>query len=95
MPRTKAANKDDIRIVVLQRGWVLVGKYAVNFEDEHQLTDASVIRQWGTTAGLGQLAKGGPSTTTKLDHSPTVRFHPLTVVMTLDCDSTAWTGKLR
>ena len=52
------ALRSDIKIVVLQRGWVVIGRWSE--EAEHiTLTDASVIRIWGTTKGLGQLAVEG------------------------------------
>src|ERR1035437_6428140 len=54
------------QIVVLNRGWVVIGNY---FEkgDECTLTEASVIRKWGTTQGLGELAEKGKLADTVLD----------------------------
>jgi hypothetical protein len=43
----------DIRIVVLPRGWVVVGDYA-EAAGKVTLTRSMVIRRWGTTDGLGQ-----------------------------------------
>lgn len=80
----------DTKIVVLQRGWVLVGKLEKN-GSECKLHNASVIRNWGTTKGLGEIAQAGPTTTTKID--PTnglVEFDYLTVVATISCNSSAW-----
>lgn len=76
------------KIVILQRGWVFVGDY---FEEgtNCRLENASCIRNWGTTKGLGELAENGPTSSTKLDPTPTVRFHKLGVVATLDC-SNVW-----
>ena len=79
----------DVRIVVLQRGWVVVGRYSEDGE-KGQLDGASVIRFWGTNRGLGQLAISGPLSGTKLDPCPTVRFHLLTVIMTIDCEAQKW-----
>ena len=56
---------NEIRIVVLQRGWVVVGRYAAT-DTEVTITDASVIRVWGTDRGLGQLSTG-PTDSTILD----------------------------
>lgn len=86
---TKKATATDIRIVILQRGWVVVGRYQQK-GDEISLTGAKVIRRWGTTQGLGELASSGPLPNTKLDPSPVVRFHPLTVIATIDCDPAKW-----
>jgi hypothetical protein len=84
----------DIKIVVLQRGWVLVGRFRSISEIEDELTDASVIRFWGTTKGLGQLVDG-PTPTTKLDPCGKATFHPMTVVFKLDAKETGWASVLR
>jgi hypothetical protein len=70
-------------IVVLQRGWVAVGNLWSD-GDGLRLEEASVIRRWGTTKGLGQLAFEGPTKSTVLDPAGTLRFHPLSVVLTYD-----------
>lgn len=77
----------DYRILVLQRGWVVVGKYSET-GDECILTDASVIRRWGTTKGLGELING-PLESTVLDPCGTVRAHKLAVVMQIECQKWA------
>lgn len=74
------------QIVILQRGWVLVGDYAEKGE-ECTLADASVIRIWGTKKGLGQLALEGPLPDTKLDPCGTARFHKGAVIARLDIHS--------
>lgn len=79
----------DNKIVVLHRGWVVVGKYSID-GDEIVIKDASVIRKWGTSKGLGELALKGKLPTTGLDPCGTVRAHKLAVVMTLDCDEKNW-----
>ena len=82
-----------VRIVVLQRGWVLVGRFSQEGE-RCQLHDASVIRVWGTTEGLGELI-AGPTSSTKLDPCGTATFHELTVVFTLDAEERGWASALR
>lgn len=77
-----------VRIVVLQRGWVVVGR-VTETEDKVIITSASVVRAWGTTKGLGEL-RTGPTSSTKLDPSGTIEAHPLTVVFTMDVDAAAW-----
>ena len=83
----------DIRIVILQRGWVAVGRYYQD-GDDCCLTDCSVIRLWGTTKGLGEIAEGGPTSKTILDKCPTLRFHRLTVIATMDCVESKWHKRL-
>ena len=76
------------RIVVLHRGWVVVGDY-LRIGTAVTISNASVVRYWGTTNGLGELAEKGPMDKTKLDPSGTVRCHEQAVVLTMDC-SDAW-----
>ena len=79
-----------IKIVVLQRGWVAVGRYSQDGND-CMLTDAAIIRNWGTSTGLPELIKGPVEGKTVLDKaSQPIRFHELTVVLTLDCEDSAW-----
>lgn len=80
------------RIVVLQRGWVVVGNYSRQ-GDEILVEGASVIRQWGATKGLGEIAAGGPTSKTVLDPCGLVRAHVASVVLTVDCNEEAWRGK--
>lgn len=76
------------RIVVLQRGWVVVGLVSQEGQ-ELVITGAKVIRRWGTSKGLGELA-GGPLTGTMLDDAGTVRAHVLGVVLMIDVDAEKW-----
>ena len=70
-------------IVILQRGWILVGDVA-KVGDELVIYNSSVIRRWGTTDGLGQLAVAGRSPETVLDMTGTVTTHQLAVVARID-----------
>jgi hypothetical protein len=83
-----------IKIVILQRGWAMVGKLEKN-GSECKLHNASVIRRWGTENGLGQIAKDGPTSETTLDKcNGVVEFDYLTVVATIACDEKKWANKL-
>lgn len=83
----------DIKIIVLQRGWVMIGRYSKN-GDTCTLENAYVIRTWGTTEGLGELALKGKQSGTKLDKAGHVEFHVLTVVATINCDDSKWDSEL-
>jgi len=84
----------DIKIVVLQRGWVMIGRLERN-GSECKLHNASVIRSWGTTKGLGELAMKGPQTNTKLDKcGGLVEFDYLTVVSTITVKQDLWAKEL-
>lgn len=97
VPKSSVVEKDivsDIKIVVLQRGWIVVGRFERK-DTQCKLHNASVIRQWGTTYGLGEIAEGGPTSTTKLDKCRgVVEFDYMTVVLTIDCRGEKWQSKL-
>jgi hypothetical protein len=82
-----------IRIVILQRGWVMVGQY-IQTGEYVTLKRAAVVRKWGTTKGLPELAQKGPLSDTIIDKGPDVRFHALTEIASLACEESAWSGKL-
>lgn len=86
--------KGDVKIMVLQRGWSFVGRLERNGND-CVLHNASNIRQWGTTKGLGEIAKGGPTSKTKLDKCHgIVEFDYLTVVCSIACEESKWKNEL-
>lgn len=83
-----------VKIVILQRGWCMVGRFEKK-GSECKLFDASVIRSWGTTKGLGEIAEGGPTTSTKLDKcNGLVEFDYLTVVASISCNEKKWESYL-
>lgn len=89
MCEAKQAEGAETRIVVLHRGWIVVGNYSCD-GDEVVVRRASVIRKWGATKGLGEIASGGPTEKTATDPCGTVRVHKLGVVFTLDCNQDKW-----
>jgi hypothetical protein len=94
VPKDSDITKGDIKIVILQRGWVMVGRFERN-GSECKLSNASVIRSWGTTKGLGELAKNGPLEGTKLDKTyGIVEFDYLTVVASIACEERSWKSVL-
>ena len=82
------------RIVIAQRGWVFVG-HTADEGDYLVLTNARVVRRWGTTAGLGEIAAAGPIRETRLDPAGTVRLHQLAVVAQIDCEEEPWAQALQ
>lgn len=92
-PKVAKPTTSPLRIVVLQRGWVVVGRVRKSAVDEIEITEANVVRRWGTTAGLGELASKGQQPNTKLDACPTIRVHPLAVVQQIDCVEAAWSPR--
>ena len=78
-----------MKICVLDRGWVAVG----NLEKDgsyYLLCNASFIRRWGTTQGLGEIAKDGPTKDTILDKTPMLKFHESHLIFTISCNEEKW-----
>ena len=77
-------------IVVASSGWVYVGNVEVSSE-WCTITNAKNIRRWGTTAGLGEIAKNGPNEGTKLDDYGNVRL-PISSIIggIIDADESKW-----
>jgi hypothetical protein len=79
----------EIKIVVLQRGWVYVGRFERD-GNNCKLHNAYNIRQWGTTKGLPELVHG-PLSSTKLDKCEgIIEFDWLTVVHTITVNIDRW-----
>lgn len=96
IPKSMAKIPDiegNLKIVILQRGWVMVG-YLDRDGSECKLRRASVIRNWGTTKGLGEIAMGGPTSSTKIDKCGLVEFDYLTVVAAISCAEDKWQAAL-
>lgn len=83
----------NIKIVILQRGWVFIGRWKED-GDQCALDNAYSIRVWGTTSGLGQLALEGKQSSTKLDKAGRVEFHRLTIVATINAREDLWNSEL-
>lgn len=61
-------------IVIGNRGNIVVGDLVIN-GDFGYMSNASVIRRWGTSKGLGQLALEGKQSETVLDECGGFEFH--------------------
>lgn len=77
------------QIVVLQRGWIVIGDVEKS-ETEVKINNCSVIRVWGTSKGLGEIAENGPTEKTKLDKCPAIIVHPLSVVLYMNVNEELW-----
>ena len=85
-----APREGDIKIVVLDRGFVYVGNVAIK-DDFVVITGAKNLRAWGTSKGLGELANG-PLSSTKLDAVGTVRAPLRALISLIDVEQTKWNG---
>jgi len=83
-----------IKIAILQRGWVMIGRFERNGSD-CKLHNAHVIRVWGTTKGLGEIAGKGPTDKTVLDKCyGVVEFDYLTVVALVSVEESKWESEI-
>jgi hypothetical protein len=71
----------DRKIVICTNGWVFVGS---DTGDGVNYTNASVIRRWGTTKGLGQLALEGKTDKTVLDFFGSMTVCEQNVIAVID-----------
>lgn len=86
---SKIEYSGDIKIVILQRGWIYIGRLERNGND-CKLHNASNIRTWGTSRGLPELVHG-PTSKTVLDKCDgVVEFDWLTVVHTVTVNQEKW-----
>ena len=80
----------DVKIAVLDRGFVYVGR--VGYEGDFLiLTNARNIRKWGTTKGLGELVNG-PRADTVTDAVGTVRAPLRALISLIDVVGAKWKG---
>ena len=84
----------DVKIFVLDRGWVIVAEVAGRSSCGMTwlLGWTAVVRRWGTTGGLGELAVHGPQTKTILDTEPSggeINHH--SIMRVIPCGD-AWKG---
>ena len=94
--KDNASYTGDIKIVVLDRGFVYVGRVSQEvtsltprINEWFVLHQAQNIRIWGTSQGLGQL-RDGPLSGTKLDNVGTVRIPQRAIISFIDVDQKAW-----
>jgi len=78
-----------IKIVVLQRGWVVIGRFERK-DNDCKLYNAHIIRSWGTEKGLGELAKGKTSKTVLDKCHGIVEFDYMTTILLINCEEEAW-----
>lgn len=76
-------------IVVVDRGFVYVGHASV-IDDWCVIDRARNIRIWGTTGGLGELARTGPTDQTRLDDVGIVRVPMHALISLIDTEESLW-----
>lgn len=82
-----------LEIVVVKEGWVLIGR-VTPLAGELQIEGCSVIRRWGTTRGLAELANEGMTQLTVIEPAVDVVLVPnLSVIMRMVCKEEKWQGR--
>lgn len=93
-PLAPNASRDfGLAIVIADRGHVWIGRVTLR-DGFATITGGAAVRVWGTTNGLGQLVKTGPTANTRLDPVPTVIVRDAAVIAYLPCEEGPWIGKL-
>jgi hypothetical protein len=79
-------------IIVQDRGFVLIALVVPHEQDYTQwrAVKKAVVRVWGTTAGLGELAEKGPHKATILDDEGAGDISKLHTFRTIECNKKAW-----
>lgn len=91
VPESSVVQTGTKKILVLPRGWVVIGDVTENKETGLvEVRNASTIRRWGTTKGLGELVNG-PTSNTVLDKIPgLVEVHPLNIIQRITVNASKW-----
>ena len=76
------------RIVILHRGWVLMGTVRID-GDFAIINDCACIRKWGTKKGLGEIALKGPTGDTILDPQPETVVPLISVIQMIEVENVA------
>lgn len=83
------AESGDIKIVVLERGFVYIGRYSES-GDVATIHDARCIVRWGTSKHLGELVNG-PLPGTRLGAPCTIKARLGQIVHTVEVNQNEWT----
>ena len=87
--KDSAPANGDIKIVVLDRGFVYVGRVTLD-GDFVVIAGAKNIRKWGTSKGLGELVSG-PRANTVRDTVGTIRAPLRAVIHMIEVEQSKWT----
>lgn len=83
-------NESDLRICVINSGWVIVG-YLKEENEICTIEDGKFIRVWGTKSGLGEIALNGPTNKTILDEANgLITFHKTQMIFNLSINKNNW-----
>ena len=78
------------QIVVMQGGNIVVGDVMREDDCSFTIKNCAVVRVWGTTKGLGELAEKGPTEKTILDCCPDIFTTPEMVIFRMNTVESNW-----
>ena len=78
------------QIVILDRGFVYVGDVSIS-DGWVVISNAKNVRRWGTSKGLGELAKTGPLKDSVIDPAGLVRAPMRALIGLIECEASSWT----
>lgn len=79
-----------LALVVADRGHVWVGRVTHEADGFTHIAGARIVRRWGTTDGLNQLANEGPRSNTQLDAAADVQVRTGAVIYIIPCEAEKW-----
>jgi hypothetical protein len=90
MKDNEAGPQRPLCLVVADRGHVWVGDLIERGPDWVRLRRACIVRRWGTSEGLNELANRGPLPNTKLDAPADLDVRTGAVIAIIPCQADAW-----
>lgn len=78
-----------IKIVVIERGFVYIGRVDANEDGSVTIRGARSLIRWGSSQHLGELVNG-PLSETKLGASCTVQVRPQQIIHVIEVTQDAW-----
>ena len=78
-----------LSLVVADRGFVWVGETQTD-DDWVHIKGARVVRRWGTSEGLNELAAKGPLTNTRLDAPADLKVNRKALIAIIPCEAEKW-----
>lgn len=78
-----------LALVVADRGFVWVGETVTDADWVH-ITAARVVRRWGTSEGLNELAVKGPLPNTRLDAPSDLKVSRKALIAIIPCEAEKW-----
>lgn len=79
----------DIKIVVIERGFVYVGRVTTDIGDDITISGARSLIRWGSSQHLGELVRG-PLENTRLGAACTVQVRRNQIIHMIEVDQDGW-----